>query len=300
MADYERYSNQDRDRYRERCRERGRFEDQRPDDRNRYGAASSGAPSAEGGLPRGGVDQGVGGYGQRRYGTDYGRDDRYGSTYGGFEEPSFTSRGGDYGGNPYGGYDANRGRRDDSRHEPSAWRGRERHDAESYAFTPTDLYGAAFAGDPSRRERPYRGHDFDRHRDHDRGFWDRAADRVQSMLGDDEAKARLRGDHAGRGPKGYKRSDDRIREDVSDRLSDDSWLDASDIEVMVSDTEITLSGTVSDRDAKRRAESLAEGVSGASHVQNNLRVSQHDRPGGLTEAGDGHNTVLTRQAAGRA
>ena len=39
--------------------------------------------------------------------------------------------------------------------------------------------------------------------------------------------------HRGRGPKGYSRSDDRIREDVSDRLSDDHMIDASDIEIEV-------------------------------------------------------------------
>ena len=38
------------------------------------------------------------------------------------------------------------------------------------------------------------------------------------------------GGHAGRGPKGYRRSDERIREDISDRLMASDWIDASDIE----------------------------------------------------------------------
>jgi hypothetical protein len=308
MADYQRYSNPDRDRYRERGRERQRYENQRPDDQTAYGMANpnayrssrgQGIPSAEGGLPGGGsyggVDRGVGGYGQRRYGGDYGRDDEGGATYGGFEESSFLSDEGrerDYGGpDPYGFRRPSYGPSGRGR-EPSAWRGNDRHDRESYPFAPYEAYGES-------EERGRRSEGGGRHR-HDRGFWDRTADRVQSMFGDDEAKARLRGDHAGRGPRGYKRSDDRIREDVSDRLSDDSWLDATDIEVMVSETEVTLSGTVADRDAKRRAESLAESVSGVSHVQNNLRVSQHDRPGGVTEGQGEHNSALTRQAAGRA
>ena len=41
-------------------------------------------------------------------------------------------------------------------------------------------------------------------------------------------------EHRGRGPRGYTRSDERIREDVNDRLTDDGWLDASDIDVQVS------------------------------------------------------------------
>lgn len=80
------------------------------------------------------------------------------------------------------------------------------------------------------------------------------------------------GEHRGRGPKNYTRSDERIREDVNDRLSDDSWLDASDIEVVVKNCEVTLTGLVHTREDKRRAEDLAERVGGVRHVQNNLRV----------------------------
>ncbi|WP_445503163.1 CBS domain-containing protein [Microvirga sp. G4-2] len=96
-----------------------------------------------------------------------------------------------------------------------------------------------------------------------------------------------REDHRGRGPRNYQRSDDRIREDVSERLSDDARVDASEIEVTVQNREVTLTGTVRDRNEKRWAEDIAESVSGVSHVQNNLRVGQrqgHHHTG--TEAGD--------------
>ncbi|WP_244470291.1 CBS domain-containing protein [Microvirga vignae] len=96
-----------------------------------------------------------------------------------------------------------------------------------------------------------------------------------------------REDHRGRGPRNYQRSDDRIREDVSERLSDDVRVDASEIEVAVQNREVTLTGTVRDRNEKRWAEDIAESVSGVTHVQNNLRVGQ--RQGGHrtgTEAGD--------------
>src|SRR5882724_11631017 len=52
------------------------------------------------------------------------------------------------------------------------------------------------------------------------------------------------GGFRGRGPRGYKRSDDRIREDVNDRLSDQPRLDASGIDVTVNNGVVTLSGTV--------------------------------------------------------
>jgi osmotically-inducible protein OsmY len=97
-------------------------------------------------------------------------------------------------------------------------------------------------------------------------------------MGDEDAERRRRMDeergHYGRGPKGYTRSDDRIREDVSDRLTDDWRVDASNVEVSVSNGEVTLAGTVDSREQKRRAEDCAENVSGVRNVQNNLRVQQ--------------------------
>lgn len=80
------------------------------------------------------------------------------------------------------------------------------------------------------------------------------------------------GRHRGRGPRNYTRSDQRIREDVSDRLTDDPHVDASDMEVTVESGEVTLSGTVMSRPVKHRAEDVAESVSGVRHVQNNLRI----------------------------
>jgi hypothetical protein len=91
----------------------------------------------------------------------------------------------------------------------------------------------------------------------------------------------------GLGPKGYRRSDERINEDVHERLTDDPWLDASNIEVEVTDGEITLGGHVENREAKHRAERLVEDILGVGHVQNNLRV----RPqGSLTSPGRGYGS----------
>jgi hypothetical protein len=86
----------------------------------------------------------------------------------------------------------------------------------------------------------------------------------------------------GKGPKGYVRSDERIREDVSDRLSDDDELDASDITVSVVSGEVRLEGTVLDRYSKHRAEDLVEAVSGVRDIANHLRA----RKGFFQEMGD--------------
>jgi osmotically-inducible protein OsmY len=80
------------------------------------------------------------------------------------------------------------------------------------------------------------------------------------------------GGFAGRGPKGYQRSDERLREEVSDRLMADDQIDASDIEVQVRNGEVTLTGTVPDRWSKRGAEDCAERVMGVRDVMNQIRV----------------------------
>ena len=80
--------------------------------------------------------------------------------------------------------------------------------------------------------------------------------------------------YRGRGPKNYQRSDERIREEVCERLTMDHDVDASEIEVAVSDAVVTLSGTVNERHAKRIAEDLCESVRGVKDVQNNLRVNR--------------------------
>lgn len=77
----------------------------------------------------------------------------------------------------------------------------------------------------------------------------------------------------GKGPKGYARSDERIREDVCEHLLHSHDVDATDVEVSVKEGEVTLSGTVTDRFQKRRAEELADHVSGVRDVANRLRLA---------------------------
>lgn len=159
-------------------------------------------------------------------------------------------------------------------------------------------YGGSYSGSNygndyqqrNRYENMNRGYnDYDQ-RGQDRNWWDRSRDEVSSWFGDDQAEQRRRMDevqrrsHKGKGPKDYQRSESRIREDVSDRLSDDHDLDASDIDVKVSGNEVILTGTVEDREAKRRAEDIAESVSGVSNVQNQLRVGQSSTGSSLSSS----------------
>lgn len=75
-----------------------------------------------------------------------------------------------------------------------------------------------------------------------------------------------------RGPKGYTRSDERIREDVCDALANLQDIDPSDVEVQVRSGEVTLTGTVEMRHFKHRIEDAAENVAGVKDVNNQIRV----------------------------
>jgi osmotically-inducible protein OsmY len=88
-----------------------------------------------------------------------------------------------------------------------------------------------------------------------------------------ERERPARGPHAGRGPRHYRRSDSTIYEDICESLKASPDLDAGDIEVSVEGGEVTLSGTVDDRDARWLAEDLAESVPGVRAVHNRLRVA---------------------------
>jgi osmotically-inducible protein OsmY len=100
--------------------------------------------------------------------------------------------------------------------------------------------------------------------DYERGFRPRAFGYSSIIVGR----------FVGRGPKGYRRSDDRIQEEVNEELTRHPEIDASEIEVRVQSGEVTLTGKVEDRQQKRLAEDLAERVSGVNDVHNQLKVDK--------------------------
>lgn len=89
---------------------------------------------------------------------------------------------------------------------------------------------------------------------------------------------RAMGPHAGKGPRGYTRSDERIYEEVCDRLTEHGQLDATDISVEVKNGEVTLTGTTPDRAAKRLAEDISESVYGVRDVHNRIHLQANSTP----------------------
>ena len=84
--------------------------------------------------------------------------------------------------------------------------------------------------------------------------------------------AEFESNYRGRGPRGYVRSPERIREDICDRLTDNPFVDASEIEVWVTGSEVRLAGTVDNETALRQAQEIAAEAVGVTHVHNELRV----------------------------
>lgn len=223
--------------------------DWNPEDRGGRGGWS-GAPQGRGSwgaspqYDRGGWGSSnpsqVRGGGTHSSGVGYGTGDDRGAW-----EPADPNR--MYGGAPYGGgagYDRGQGRQDWNRGYGSQ--------------THTGTFGGYTSVD--------REHDRERERDWNEDTRDR--ERGGGGGGVMESIGRF----FGFGPKNYRRSDERMTEEVNDRLYRHPEIDASDVDVSVKDGEVTLSGTVDSRRAKYMAEDLCDQVMGVKDVNNQLRV----------------------------
>lgn len=78
----------------------------------------------------------------------------------------------------------------------------------------------------------------------------------------------------GRGPKGYRPKDEKIYEEVCFALTDDPKLDASTIEVRVTDGIVYLTGELLTRNDKKLAEAISERLPGVLDVRNSIRLSK--------------------------
>ena len=151
----------------------------------------------------------------------------------------------------------------------------------------TDRYGAgqyglgARAGDEWSAREDFRrygwGPGWSQYQGRDRSYGTRGWDEVDVGRLPPEEYALHGRRPPGRGPRSYRRSDERIREDICDRLMQ-TWMDAEEVNVRVHDGEVTLSGTVKSREEKRAIEDLSEGTLGVREVHNELRVAREQQP----------------------
>jgi hypothetical protein len=78
----------------------------------------------------------------------------------------------------------------------------------------------------------------------------------------------------GRPPRNYRRSDERIRDEVCELIARQTDVDASEVDIEVQAGVVSLTGIVEDRAAKRELEDVAERVFGVADVHNNLKVKK--------------------------
>ncbi len=191
-------------------------------------------------------------------------------------------------------YDENPGREQRNRFTGGGFSGRSGYSGQNYG---RGRYGSDFP----ESERGFRTEPYEQE---DRGWLDRASDEVSSWFGDEEAERRRRMDERraqfrGRGPRGYTRSDERIREDINDRLTDYPYLDASEIDVEVNNGDVILSGSVGSRYDKRLAEDIAEDVSGVKNCENRIRIDTEFTQRSATNwTTTGETSVESGRAAG--
>lgn len=91
-------------------------------------------------------------------------------------------------------------------------------------------------------------------------------DRIRGTMGT------RRGEHFGKGPRNWKRTDEAIMEDVCEILYFDPHVDASDIEVSVEEGLVCLQGWVNSREEKREVERCVEQISGVHDIRNELHM----------------------------
>ncbi|KGQ18199.1 hypothetical protein LF41_1553 [Lysobacter dokdonensis DS-58] len=232
-----------------------------------------------GGSQYGGNEYGYGGSGRGSYagsGEEWGENEQ---GYG--RRGAMTNR--DFGGRDYGQRDQPRMREERDMQQrgfsgPSRWDEEEFNENhgrfDSFRVgTGMGVGPTGGAGGDYGREREF-GHSYGSASGYgSRAGWDLGTHQRDTSVGAPRQSFR------GMGPSHYKRADDRIRDDIYERLTDDHHIDARSIMVDVNEGNVTLSGTVTERRMRYAAEDLVERIGGVSNINNQLRVQSDDKQG---------------------
>ena len=226
------------------------------------------------------VGSGVGYIGDGNYSSgDYGSDapNDYDYDYAGFKGDAGID---EYGDNQYGGGRYGQGPFEQSQQYGGNdfGSGRGPYGALQRQFDNLPLSGRRRVSDSSQGGRGYSGFSEDQVQGFAPGEFSGASDwRSAPDIADpagyqvfhvrDDAPRRL-----GRGPKGYRRSDERILEDIYEHLLSTHHLDTSDVRIEVHDGTATLTGTVPERRMKHAIEDLIHGLRDVREIENRLRV----------------------------
>jgi osmotically-inducible protein OsmY len=99
------------------------------------------------------------------------------------------------------------------------------------------------------------------------------------------------------GPKGYQRSDERLKEDISERLMESHYIDCSEVSVDVRGAKVVLEGSVPSRHMKHAIEDLVDACPGVQDIDNRVRVAGAMSQS-QSQAGGGSQSNLQTSGAG--
>ena len=91
------------------------------------------------------------------------------------------------------------------------------------------------------------------------------------------------GQHKGAAPKSEKIENDPVAAAVHEALTEEPWLDATDISIAVSGGVVTLTGSVPNEDGVSRAAKTVAEVNGVTEVKNELKVNPNEGNSGVAE-----------------
>lgn len=112
------------------------------------------------------------------------------------------------------------------------------------------------------------------------GTWTNPGVSGKSESGDtwvNQKEYKKQADFVGFGPRGYKRSDDRIYEEVCEELMRNPDVDASNIGVKVEQGKVYLTGKVASRKMKKISELVIADLPGVQDVFNELAIFKGDQ-----------------------
>lgn len=99
-----------------------------------------------------------------------------------------------------------------------------------------------------------------------------------------------------RGPKGYQRSDERLREEICERLMNRWDIDSSDVSVAVHEGRVTVEGAVPERRMRHAIEDLVDDCHGVQDIENHIRVQRNYGP---TASGSAAENTPQHQQGGQ-
>jgi hypothetical protein len=100
-----------------------------------------------------------------------------------------------------------------------------------------------------------------------------------------------------RGPKGYQRSDERLKEDISERLMEAHHIDSSEVTVDVRGAKVILEGVVPDRRMKHAIEDLVDACPGVQDIENRVRVASSNYQGATGTSQGGSQSASGSQSS---